>query len=100
MSKLNKLKSEQIKILRTCKKESWFVKKTKIKFPEEVRWLLSLGEKFVLPTTKESFSAVHMIAEMEQKIAIMDNEKDKEIARNKLSNRTVSFKRNLKQNYA
>ncbi|XP_036348048.1 uncharacterized protein LOC118757445 [Rhagoletis pomonella] len=77
---------------------SWFKNKTSIEFPEEVKWILSLVG--TLPTTKSNFSPIHIIAEIEQLIQSLENDKEKEIARNNVSNRILLFKRNIKHNEA
>lgn len=74
--------------------------KTDIEFPEDVMWLLSLGRKFTLPTTKTNFSPIHTIAEIEQVIQTIDNENDNKLARNQVSNRILQFKRNIRRNSA
>lgn len=68
--------------------DGWFVNKTDVVFPEECQWLLSLGEKFALPTCKKTFSPIHLIAEVEQAIQTIPEESQREISRNKFS-RTI-----------
>ncbi|XP_067634483.1 lamin-like protein [Eurosta solidaginis] len=97
-SKIHTLKEQQLRNLGIRTNNDWFVNNTKISFPEEVKWLLSLGKKFTLPTTKTNFSPIHIIAEMEQAIQALNDDKAKEMARNKLSNRILQFKRNIKNN--
>ncbi|XP_017466311.1 PREDICTED: uncharacterized protein LOC108359133 isoform X1 [Rhagoletis zephyria] len=77
-----------------------FVNKTDIDFPVETKWLLSLGRKFTLPTTKTSFQPIRMIAEIEQIIQQEKDDRVKEIARCKLSNNIIQFKRNIRHNSA
>ncbi|XP_067619832.1 uncharacterized protein [Eurosta solidaginis] len=72
----------------------FFVNKTDIDFPDEIKWLLSLGKKFTIPTTKTNFTPINIIAEMEQFIQNIGDDKAKDAARNKLSNRILHFKRN------
>ncbi|XP_067618090.1 uncharacterized protein DPCoAC isoform X1 [Eurosta solidaginis] len=97
-SKIQKLKHEQIRKLGVSLNSEWFVNATNIEFPEDVKWLLSLGKKFTLPTTTNNFSSVQTIAEMEQVFETLETEKEKEVARNKLSNRIMNFKRNIRHN--
>ncbi|XP_036347982.1 uncharacterized protein LOC118757371 [Rhagoletis pomonella] len=99
-SKTDKLKYEQVQKLGIKTDNNWFVNNTSIKFPDDVKWILSLGRKFTLPTTKSNFSPLHIIAEMEQLIQSLENEREKEVARNKVSNRILLFKRNIKHNAA
>lgn len=57
--------------------EDWFINKTKIHIPRESRWILSLGKKFALPVTRKTFSPVHLIAEVEQGIQTLEDEREK-----------------------
>ncbi|XP_067617033.1 uncharacterized protein [Eurosta solidaginis] len=95
-TKINNLKAQQLRNMGICTNNDWFVNKTDINFPEEVKWLLSLGKKFTLPTTRKHFSAIHTISEIEQAIQALGDENTKEMARNKVSNRILQFKRNIK----
>ncbi|XP_036348032.1 uncharacterized protein LOC118757427 [Rhagoletis pomonella] len=99
-AKLERLKHKQLQFLGICVNSEWFINKTNIDFPEEVKWLLSLGRKFALPTTKTTLDPIKMIAEMEQIIQQIEDERDKEIERSKLSNRIMQFRRNIKNNTA
>ncbi|XP_055859292.1 uncharacterized protein LOC129921477 [Episyrphus balteatus] len=49
-------------------KENWFVNKTQVEFPEDTKWLLSLGPKFALPIKKENIPIFKMIADGEELI--------------------------------
>ncbi|XP_067648129.1 extracellular matrix-binding protein EbhA-like [Eurosta solidaginis] len=97
-SKLNRLKYQQICAIGIHINNDFFVNKTNIEFPDEVRWLLSLGRKFSIPTTKTNFTPINIIAEMEQVIQNIKDDKAKDVARNKLSNRVLQFKRNARHN--
>ncbi|XP_036340372.1 uncharacterized protein LOC118749680 [Rhagoletis pomonella] len=99
-SKLQRLKYQQMQKLGIGLNNDWFVNKTDIDFPVETKWLLSLGRKFTLPTTKTSFQPIRMIAEIEQIIQQEKDDRVKEIARCKLSNNIIQFKRNIRHNSA
>ncbi|XP_036347777.1 uncharacterized protein LOC118757146 [Rhagoletis pomonella] len=99
-SKLKKLKQQQLRKLGIHLNNDWFVNKTNIEFPDESKWLLSLGKKFALPITQTSLKPVQTIAEMEQLIQHIEDNRTKETARCKLSNRIIQFKRNIKHNSA
>lgn len=45
--------------------EDWFVNCSDKEFPDEVRWLLSLGKKFALPHNKKDFPLLKVIADVE-----------------------------------
>lgn len=76
--------------------ENWFINQTDIAFPDEIQWLLSLGNKFALPITNTNFSPVHMIADIEQYIQTIENEREKEITRSNIAARVVTYKRHIK----
>ncbi|XP_067615488.1 uncharacterized protein [Eurosta solidaginis] len=97
-TKLERLTQTHLKKLGIRVNNDWFVNKTEIHFPEEVKWLLSLGKKFTLPTTNSSFKPLKTIAEMEQVIQQIEDEREREIERTKLSSRIMQFKRHTKHN--
>lgn len=99
-SKLERLKHKQLQNLGICVNNDWFINKTNIHFPEEVKWLLSLGRKFTIPTTHTSLKPIKIIAEMEQIIHQIEDERTKEMERSRLSNRILQFKRHSKLNPA
>ncbi|XP_067618087.1 uncharacterized protein [Eurosta solidaginis] len=72
--------------------EDWFTNKTKINIPTECRWLLSLGNKFALPISKKTFSPVQLIADIEQGIQTMPDDREKDIVRCKFATRVNNFK--------
>lgn len=59
-----------------------------------------MGRKFALPTTRTSLKPVQIIAEMEQVIQLIEDNRTKEATRCKLSNQILQFRRNIKQNSA
>ena len=65
--------------------------------PENIQWILSLGKKFAIPTDKSNFSPIHIIADIEQGIQTILDEKDKHIARAKFATKMSIFKRKIKQ---
>ncbi|XP_017478561.1 PREDICTED: uncharacterized protein LOC108368252 [Rhagoletis zephyria] len=96
--KLERLKYKQLQNLGICVNSDWFINKTNIHFPEEVKWLLSLGRKFTIPTTSTSLQPIKIIAEMEQIIHQIEDERTKEMERSRLSNRILQYKRQSKHN--
>lgn len=94
--KIKKLKLQHIRKLGLTFNESWFENKTNVEFPEESQWLLSLGKKFALPTNRKNVSPIHIIAEIEQYIQRIKDEKEKDIARTKIANRIATYKRTIK----
>lgn len=57
--------------------------------------MLSLGRKFALPINAKNFSALHIIANIEQCIQNIE-EDEKETYRTKIANRITNFIRNFK----
>ncbi|XP_055840075.1 uncharacterized protein LOC129907749 isoform X1 [Episyrphus balteatus] len=66
--KLESLKFKARQEMRINFKENWFVNKTQVEFPEDTKWLLSLGPKFALPIKKENIPIFKMIADGEELI--------------------------------
>ena len=93
--KIEKLKGELIQQFGFIINEDWFVNKTDIEFPEESVWLLSLGKKFAIPIHNKNFSPIKIVADVEQAIQTLQEEKDKEIARTTLCNRIQRYKNRL-----
>lgn len=52
--------------------ENWFVNKTQVEFPEDTKWLLSLGPKFALPMHKDNLPIFKIIADGEELIKTKD----------------------------
>ena len=46
-SKIEKIKQKKFESLKINYNEDWFINKTNIEFPEECKWMLTLGEKFI-----------------------------------------------------
>lgn len=95
-AKLEKLKETAFKKYNIVFNDDWFVNRTQLNFPKESRWLLSLGPKFALPSTKQNFSAIHTIADIEQCIQNLNEESKKETIRTKFSNRVASYKNKIR----
>ena len=55
------------------------------------------SKKFAIPTDKSNFSPIHTIADIEQGIQTILDEKDKHIARAKFATKISIFKRKIKQ---
>ncbi|XP_075161872.1 uncharacterized protein LOC142234590 [Haematobia irritans] len=66
-------------------KTSWFENLTNKTIPTNVKWLLSLGPKFSLPTTTTSFPLFNVIAEGDECIQTLDNKEEQENARVRLA---------------
>lgn len=95
--KLEKLKQKKFENIKISYNEDWFVNTTTIEFPEETKWLVSLGEKFSLPINGKNFSAIHVVADIEQSIRRIEDDREKEVARSKIANRISNFKRKITQ---
>ncbi|XP_075150874.1 uncharacterized protein LOC142224982 [Haematobia irritans] len=65
--------------------EKWFVNKTSTEFPDDIKWLLSLGPKFGLPTQKDDFPLFKYIADGENLIQTHTNKEQQERARTKFA---------------
>lgn len=65
-SKFNELKRQQRWELDIKLNEHWFVNKTNIEIPLDVKWLLSHGEKFAVPLEREEFPLLKYIADGEE----------------------------------
>ena len=96
-SKIEKIKQKKFESLKINYNEDWFINKTNIEFPEECKWMLTLGEKFALPISNKTFSPIHIIADIEESIRTLGEDREKEIARAKIANRISTFKRTIKQ---
>lgn len=59
----------------------WFVNKTEISFPHNIKWLLSLGPKFALPLTKKGVPLLKYITDGEDCIQTLTDNEEKENAR-------------------
>lgn len=59
----------------------WFVNKTGVDIPEDVQWILSLGQKHALPVNREEFPMLKVISEGEDFIETKENKEEQEIAR-------------------
>lgn len=94
--KLHALKKIQFERYGLICNDHWFENKTHVEFPTEYKWLLSLGKKFAIPVSTNSFSALHTIADIEQCIQALEDEDEKEICRAKMANRVTGYKRNIR----
>lgn len=95
--RINKLKLQLLNKFEITYNEDWLINKTNIHLPMECKWLLSLGEKFALPTTNKNLSTIHIIADIEQCIQ-ESPEDDKDNIRTNLSKKLFNFKRNRRIN--
>lgn len=56
------------------------------------KWLLGLGQQFVLSINKDGFSLVHTIANIEQFVQTIEDEGEKELTRNKKANVIMTYR--------
>lgn len=96
-NKLDTLKENEFKSHGLVYNNNWFENKTKINIPLECKWMLSLGRKFAIPVNNHNFSALHVIADIEQSIQMLDDNYDngKDVARTKLAHNIIKFKRKI-----
>lgn len=73
-----------------------FENTTGVSFPDEIKWLLTLGNKFALPISQKNFPLLHVIADMKVVIQDIEDHHQKGIARSKFCNTISSFKRKFK----
>lgn len=83
--KFDNLREEQRRELNITHNEKWFVNKTNTNIPNDVQWLLSLGQKHAIPTEKQNFPLFKYIADGEDCIQTLENKEDQEVARTKLT---------------
>lgn len=76
--KLKALEEKQTTELGIKPKKEWFYNRTKTNFPDNVKWLLSLGQKHALPTTNKNFPTFNIIADAEQRIQTTKNKEEQE----------------------
>lgn len=77
--------------------EQWFVNLTDIEFPLEIKWLLSLGGKFALPSKNDNFNLFTLIADVEDCINYIPDQDEREITRAMVANIILNYKNNSKQ---
>lgn len=70
---------------------------TDIEFPMEIKWLLSLGGKFALPIQANDFPLLDIIVDMEECIKNMEDERQKEITRARVTNILSKLNTNLNE---
>lgn len=97
-SKLQNLKRKQLEQFNIKYNPSWFVNKTNVNFTEETKWLLSLGSKFAVPVNDNNFSTVNLIADLEQWVQTVSDDRQKDIIRTKITNRILTHKRKVRNN--
>lgn len=83
--KFEKLRELQRKEFNIIQNDKWFVNKTNTTIPDDVQWLLSLGQKHTIPTNKRQFPLFKLIADGEDCIQTLIDKEDQEIARTKLT---------------
>lgn len=97
-SKIHNLKVKQLEKYNLKYNPSWFVNKTNIIFTEESKWLLSLGSKFAIPVNNDNYAAINLIADLEQWVQTLTDDREKDIIRSKIANRIMTHKRTIKNN--
>lgn len=85
IGKFERLREQQRKNFGIMQNENWFVNKTDTDFPYDVKWLLSLGQKHAIPTTRGEFPIFKYIADGEDCIQTLDNREEQEMARTKFT---------------
>lgn len=84
--KFNSLYNNLINTLNFNTDEKAIVNLTDVIVPSDIRWLLSLGPKFALPSKHDEFPLFDFIADTEALIQTIDEVKNKDIARAKITN--------------
>lgn len=92
-------------LMRTHKQEleikfnkKWFVNKTNIVIPEDVQWILSLGQKHGLPVRREDFPMMKYITDGEDFIQQIIDKEEQEITRTQFTNMIDNHLNKLKLN--
>ncbi|XP_073827824.1 uncharacterized protein, partial [Musca autumnalis] len=81
IQKFEKLMEKQRRELNIQINDNWFVNKTNKNIPDNIKWLLSLGPKFALPTTKDNFPLFKYITDGEEIIHTNEDREKQEDAR-------------------
>ncbi|XP_058977752.1 uncharacterized protein LOC131802176 [Musca domestica] len=97
--KFDKLKENQMRELNITLNDGWFVNKTNVEFPKDVKWLLSLGEKFGLPTSKQNFPLFKVIADGDDIIQTNNDKEQQEIMRTKFTTMLDSHLNKMRDSY-
>lgn len=79
--KLNNIKQDFFKRNNLSFHDNWFKNLTDVNFPLEIKWMLSLGPNFALPVEQNNIPLFKLIADAEDCIRCIEDEKEKEIAR-------------------
>lgn len=95
-NKTNALKIKTLDKFNITFNDNWVINETDIELPIESQWILSLGKKFTLPTTNKNVSYIQLIADMEQYIQTLEDDKDKDNIRTNLTKNILNYKRNRK----
>ncbi|XP_073814335.1 uncharacterized protein, partial [Musca autumnalis] len=94
INKLNALKRQQQQEPNSQHNKEWFVNTTNTDVPTNVEWLLSLGPKFALPTTRTTFPLFNVISEGEDCIQTLESKEQQEISRVNLITLINDYMRN------
>ncbi|XP_075163117.1 uncharacterized protein LOC142235745 [Haematobia irritans] len=96
--KFENLRKKQLAELDIRINEKWFINKTKTEFPDDIKWLLSMGQKFGLPTQKSDFPIFKYIADGENLIQTNNNKEEQETARIKFATTVDNHMNKMSQN--
>ncbi|XP_044757504.1 uncharacterized protein LOC123315739 [Coccinella septempunctata] len=77
--------------------EKWFVNLTNIEFPENIKYLLSLGDKFNLPYSSPTQPLKEIIIDIEYILSTCNDEDSTNLARSSLINSITNFIRSKNQ---
>ncbi|XP_067623524.1 uncharacterized protein [Eurosta solidaginis] len=84
--KYKKLRNERSNMFTdNNKNEEWFVNKTKVEFPPDIKALMTKGPKFALPVENNKFPLFQYIADGEDLIQTLENKEEQEESRTKFS---------------
>ncbi|XP_061391400.1 putative leucine-rich repeat-containing protein DDB_G0290503, partial [Musca vetustissima] len=96
--KFKKLQNKLNKELNIKCNNNWFVNKTNKTFPDDVTWLLSLGDKHCLPTSRTEFPLFKYIADAEDIIQTTTDKEQQEMSRTKLTTMLETHTNRMREN--
>lgn len=91
IKKYNTLRQSKLKLLKLTFDPKFFINKTNAEFPDEVKWLISLGPKFNIFDKSSRIPIFHLIAEIETALQHINTE-ERDIKRNTFTNILMNFK--------
>jgi hypothetical protein len=84
--KFDKLREEFLTENNININEKWFINLTDLIVPLEVKWLLSLGKNFAVPTKIKKIELFHIIADTESILENVEDLRDRDVLRAKVCN--------------